>query len=174
MRKVKKFSKKHLTLKHRYDIISTLTIWQRIKYAGVAELADALASGASDRKVVWVQVPSPAPRQVVVIRLVFLLLIRLKNAVAELHQIFDLVEAELVPQIDALASGASDRKVVWVQVPSPAPNKNSYFDTKSAFFIFALKALFYGHYGTFQNQTKPSQQSAVAVFLLLGADFCSD
>lgn len=53
--------KKHLTLKLRYDIISTLTIWQRIKYAGVAELADALASGASDRKVVWVQVPSPAP-----------------------------------------------------------------------------------------------------------------
>ena len=37
--------KKHLTLKLRYDIISTLTIWQRIKYAGVAELADALASG---------------------------------------------------------------------------------------------------------------------------------
>ena len=64
--------KKHLTLKPRYDIISTLTIWQRIKYAGVAELADALASGASDRKVVWVQVPSPAPRQVVEIRLVFL------------------------------------------------------------------------------------------------------
>ena len=31
------------------------------KYAGVAESADALASGASDRKVVWVQVPSPAP-----------------------------------------------------------------------------------------------------------------
>ena len=61
--------KKHLTLKLRYDIISTLTIWQRIKYAGVAELADALASGASDRKVVWVQVPSPAPRQVVEIRL---------------------------------------------------------------------------------------------------------
>ena len=30
--------KKHLTLKLRYDIISTLTIWQRIKYAGVAEL----------------------------------------------------------------------------------------------------------------------------------------
>ena len=44
--------KKHLTLKLRYDIISTLTIWQRIKYAGVAEL----------------------------------------------RQIFDLVEAELVPQ----------------------------------------------------------------------------
>ena len=34
---------------------------QHIKCAGVAELADALASGASDRKVVWVQVPSPAP-----------------------------------------------------------------------------------------------------------------
>ena len=30
--------KKHLTLKLRYDIISMLTIWQRIKYAGVAEL----------------------------------------------------------------------------------------------------------------------------------------
>ncbi len=25
-------------------------------------MADALASGASDRKVVWVQVPSPAPK----------------------------------------------------------------------------------------------------------------
>ena len=48
--------KKHLTLKLRYDIISTLTIWQRIKYAGV---------------------------------------------VAELHQIFDLVVAELVPQADS-------------------------------------------------------------------------
>ena len=88
--------KKHLTLKFRYDIISTLTIWQRIKYAGVAELAYALASGASDRKVVWVQVPSPAPRQVVEIRLVFLLLIHFKTAVAELHQIFDLVEAEML------------------------------------------------------------------------------
>ena len=88
--------KKHLTLKFRYDIISTLTIRQRIKYAGVAELADALASGASDRKVVWVQVPSPAPRQVVEIRLVFLLLIHFKTAVAELHQIFDLVEAEML------------------------------------------------------------------------------
>ena len=88
--------KKHLTLKFRYDIISTLTIWQRIKYAGVAELADALASGASDRKVVWVQVPSPAPRQVVEIRLVFLLLIHFKTAVAELHEIFDFVEAEML------------------------------------------------------------------------------
>ena len=88
-------------MKLRYDIISTLTIWQRIKYAGVAELADALASGASDRKVVWVQVPSPAPRQVVEIRLVFLLLIHFKTAVAELHQIFDLVEAELVPHTES-------------------------------------------------------------------------
>ena len=58
----------------------------------------ALASGASDAWVVWVQVPSPAPRQVVEIRLVFLLLIHFKTAVAELHQIFDLVVAELVPQ----------------------------------------------------------------------------
>ena len=37
-------------------------------------------------------------KQVVEIRLVFLLLIHFKTAVAELHQIFDLVEAELVPQ----------------------------------------------------------------------------
>ena len=65
---------------------------------GCGGMADALASGASDRKVVWVQVPSPAPIQVVEIRLVFLLLIHFKTAVAELHQIFDLVEAELVPQ----------------------------------------------------------------------------
>ena len=93
--------KKHLTLKFRYDIISTLTIRQRIKYAGVAELADALASGASDRKVVWVQVPSPAPKQVVEIRHVFLLLIHFKTAVAELHQIFDLVEAEIVPHTES-------------------------------------------------------------------------
>ena len=93
--------KKHLTLKFRYDIISTLTIRQRIKYAGVAELADALASGSSDRKVVWVQVPSPAPKQVVEIRLVFLLLIHFKTAVAELHQIFDLVEAEIVPHTES-------------------------------------------------------------------------
>ena len=42
----KEIFKKHLTLKLRYDIISTLTIWQHVKYAGVAELADALASGS--------------------------------------------------------------------------------------------------------------------------------
>lgn len=57
--------KKHLTLKFRYDIISTLTIWQRIKYAGVAELADALASGASSRKAVQVQVLLSAPSMMV-------------------------------------------------------------------------------------------------------------
>ena len=34
----------------------------------------------------------------------FLLLIRLKNAVAELHEIFDFVEAELVPQADSAHS----------------------------------------------------------------------
>lgn len=32
--------------------------------AGVAESADALASGASLRKEVWVQVPSPAPKNI--------------------------------------------------------------------------------------------------------------
>ena len=30
----------------------------------MAELADALASGASDRKVVWVQVPPSAPKHI--------------------------------------------------------------------------------------------------------------
>ena len=42
----------------------------------------------------------------------FLLLIRLKNAVAELHEIFDFVEAEMLgvsADRHALASGASDR-----------------------------------------------------------------
>ena len=52
--------KKHLTLKFRYDIISTLTIWQRIKYAGVAELADALDLGSSAIGV-GVRLPSSAP-----------------------------------------------------------------------------------------------------------------
>ena len=42
--------------------------------------------------------PVTCTRQVVEIRLVFLLLIHFKTAVAELHQIFDLVAAELVPQ----------------------------------------------------------------------------
>ena len=60
--------KKHLTLKFRYDIISTLTIWQRIKYAGVAELHQ-----ISDL-VVAELVPQ--------------------------HETFDFVEAELVPQSD--------------------------------------------------------------------------
>lgn len=89
-----------------YDIISTLAIWQRAKYAGVAELADALASGASDRKVVWVQVPSPAPKTSRRNTACFFIVDMFKNAVAELqktavaelHQVFDLVEAELVPQ----------------------------------------------------------------------------
>ena len=40
-------------------------------------------------------------KQVVEIRLVFLLLIHFKTAVAELHQIFDLVVAELVPQTES-------------------------------------------------------------------------
>ena len=60
--------KKHLTLKLRYDIISTLTIWQRIKYAGVAEL-----------------------------RQIFDLV---EAELVPQHEIFDLVEAELVPQLD--------------------------------------------------------------------------
>lgn len=47
---------------------------------------------------IWYQNRSLLSRQVVEIRLVFLLLIHFKTAVAELHQIFDLVEAELVAQ----------------------------------------------------------------------------
>lgn len=33
---------------------------EKTEYAGVAELADAQASGACGRKIVWVQVPFPA------------------------------------------------------------------------------------------------------------------
>ena len=55
--------KKHLTLKLRYDIISTLTIWQRIKYAGVAELADAQDSKSCEVTFVWVRPPPPAPQK---------------------------------------------------------------------------------------------------------------
>ena len=50
--------------------------------------------------------------------------LNVKATVAELHQIFDLVAVETLDvsaERQALASGASDRKVVWVQVPSPAP-----------------------------------------------------
>ena len=47
---------------------------------------------------IWYQNRSLLSKQVVEIRLVFLLLIHFKTAVAELHEIFDLVEAELVPQ----------------------------------------------------------------------------
>ena len=38
----------------------TCDIINSVKFAGVAELADALASGASVRKDVWVQVPPSA------------------------------------------------------------------------------------------------------------------
>ena len=35
----------------------------KTKYAEVAELADALDSGSSECKFMWVQVPSPAPNK---------------------------------------------------------------------------------------------------------------
>lgn len=43
---------------------------------------------------------------------------------------------------DALASGASDRKVVWVQVPSPAPilhNPNTFVNEKVFGFVVYLE-----------------------------------
>ena len=58
-----------------YGLDSTMTVFlsppsdfKQVKFhififAGVAELADALASGASVRKDVWVQVPPSAPRK---------------------------------------------------------------------------------------------------------------
>ena len=59
-----------LSKKLRKSIDKVRVIWynkyvalSNVKYADVAELADALASGASDRKVMWVQVPSSAPRK---------------------------------------------------------------------------------------------------------------
>ena len=56
------FQKKVLTFLWMWCIIikqSRESGWQ-IRNAGVAELADAQASGACGRKIVWVQVPSPA------------------------------------------------------------------------------------------------------------------
>ena len=107
--------KKHLTLKFRYDIISTLTIWQRIKYAGVAELADALASGSvttvdlsACRFPVHISCGAVCEKP---------------TSVLDLSRVrsFKFLYADVAELADALASGASDRKVVWVQVPSPAP-----------------------------------------------------
>ena len=44
-----------------------------------------------------------------------------KKATLESHEIFDFVEAELVPQSDRQAPGAPVSIGVWVQVPFPAP-----------------------------------------------------
>ena len=52
-----------LTKRQYCDIILKLYDDSAI-FAGVAELADALASGASVRKDVWVQVPPSAPSSV--------------------------------------------------------------------------------------------------------------
>ena len=45
---------------------------------------------------------------------------------------------------DALASGASDREVVWVQVPSPAPyrTKENHLDGSPLFVFYPRKAVF--------------------------------
>ncbi len=49
---------------------------------------------------------------------------------------------------DALASGASDCKVVWVQVPSPAPKPDTNFDTMriliGVLFLFTETAVYKG------------------------------
>ena len=57
------FSKKVLTYEHKTGIITfvgEIRTKKAERNAGVAELADAQASGACGRKIVWVQVPSPA------------------------------------------------------------------------------------------------------------------
>ena len=56
--------------------LSPLADFKQVKFhififAGVAELADALASGASVRKDVWVQVPPSAPRKARIYELFF-------------------------------------------------------------------------------------------------------
>ena len=60
--RIKIFLKKLLTFPLHPAIISFVgkTSANFIRYAGVAELADAQASGACGGNIVWVQVPSPA------------------------------------------------------------------------------------------------------------------
>ena len=75
-----------MTLKLRYDIISTLTIWQHTKYAGVAEL----------RQIFDLVEAELVPQHEI-----------FDFVEAELvpqHEIFDFVEAELVPQADSAHS----------------------------------------------------------------------
>ena len=68
----------------------------------MAELADALDSGSSECKFMWVQVPSSAPY------------------------------ADMAELADALDSGSSDSNILWVQVPSSAPKKH--LSKRGAFF----------------------------------------
>ena len=59
------FAKKRLTFTGRLAIIIPVvrpTAKAKTKYADVAELADALDSGSSSLKRVWVQIPSSAPK----------------------------------------------------------------------------------------------------------------
>ena len=55
-------------LSSRLYINATLRVkkWRTcsVQSAGVAELADALALGASDRKIMWVQIPPPAHSEI--------------------------------------------------------------------------------------------------------------
>ncbi len=70
-------------------------------------MADAQASGACGRKIVWVQVPSPA--------LFFCIIIKQSRESG-----WSIGNAGVAELADAQASGACGRKIVWVQVPSPA------------------------------------------------------
>ena len=49
--------------KKSVDILENSAIIMIVSFAGVAELADAQASGACGSNIVWVQVPSPASRK---------------------------------------------------------------------------------------------------------------
>ena len=85
----------------------------------MAELVDALASGASDRMVVEVQVLFWAPLDIMLPP--FHDVTMVQRQVSSKSYGSEFVFAQVAELVDALASGASDRMVVEVQVLSWAP-----------------------------------------------------
>ena len=86
----------------------------------MAELVDALASGASDRMVVEVQVLFWAPLDIMLPP--FHDVTMVQRQVSSKGYGSEFVFAQVAELVDALASGASDRMVVEVQVLFWAPN----------------------------------------------------
>ena len=60
------------------------------RYADVAELADALDSGSSEREFMWVQVPSSAPRQKLLLQFLFFCIIENPAIVAGFREVIHL------------------------------------------------------------------------------------